>query len=295
MEKEELRVVWNLTNKCPFQCAICAASANKREVKDVDKFKILDSLLSVNAIHIDFSGGDPLFDRGDYEIIRKASMQISPNFISVSSTGFSLANYSDPELMEISNSYDLTYDFPVLYNHLDKRDVRYNYFNLEQGYRIKSLGLSLNIFIPLQDMDDIIIQQLANDLCILNPDSISLMRLMPVGECSFSSVTFDEVKMYNKFVSFLSDYKGIIKPTCSLRTKLGIEKGCNMFSEKYGVDHLGNLFSCIWASDIGVENNPFYVGNLLNSSFSNILKSSKESFNFKKNKCLVYHYLSTKR
>ena len=33
----KIRVVWNLTNKCPFNCPMCVASANTRIEKDIEK------------------------------------------------------------------------------------------------------------------------------------------------------------------------------------------------------------------------------------------------------------------
>lgn len=67
----KIKVVWNLTNKCPFRCAICAANANLREEKKINKIRILKSIISVgrNNVCIDFSGGDPLLDRKDIDLI----------------------------------------------------------------------------------------------------------------------------------------------------------------------------------------------------------------------------------
>lgn len=56
------------------------------------------------------------------------------------------------------------YDFPINYNVLDKRDKRYNSKNYEQGKRIKNLGISLNIFIPLQNLKESLVNELVKDL-----------------------------------------------------------------------------------------------------------------------------------
>ena len=70
-----IRVVWNLTNSCPFNCPMCVASANTRRERNKKKKKILQSLLSVpkEKLTIDFSGGDPLFLPENIEIVKKAS------------------------------------------------------------------------------------------------------------------------------------------------------------------------------------------------------------------------------
>lgn len=288
------KIVWNLTNKCPFDCQICAAFANSREIKNINKYRILESLLTLGKdnICIDFSGGDPLVDTEDINLIKQASKIIGKENISISTTGLSLEKFTNEEILELSQSYDLTYDFPIKYNDLDIRDKQYNCKNFEQGTRLKILNVSLNIFIPLQNMEEYLVDELVKDLVLLNPDTISIIRLMPVGALFNKKLTpFDEVKAFFRLKEklTLNNYKGKIKATCSLRTLIEDEKGCNMVSEKYGIDHLGNLYSCIWAADILNNNNPFILGNLLNTDM-NLLKSNIFS-QLNKNKCAVYQYI----
>lgn len=290
----KVKIVWNLTNKCPFKCAICAASANLREEKKINKTKILESIISIGKsnVCIDFSGGDPLSNKKDIELIKKASKMIGKENISISTTGLSLEKLSDEEVLELSQNYDLTYDFPIKYNTLDKRDKRYNYKNIEQGKRIKNLGISLNIFIPLQNLEEYLIDELVKDLIELNPKSISIIRLMPVGSLSINDlIKFDEIKLYNRLKEkiIFNKYTGDFKATCSLRTILNDKKGCNMIKEKYGIDHLGNLYSCIWASDIIDNNNPFKIGNLLENDLIELV--SPKTIPLNKKECAVYKHI----
>lgn len=292
------KIVWNLTNGCPFSCSICAAAANSRETKNVDKDRILESILTIfkNNVFIDFSGGDPLMDKRDIYLIKRAKDIIGKENISISTTGLSLEKLKDDEVLELSQSYDLTYDFPVRYNDLDKRDKRYNDRNFDQGRRISRLGLDLNLFVPLQHMEEYLVDELVKDLIELNPKTISIIRLMPVGYLfNEDLVVFDEINAFNVLKSKLLEcnYKGEIKATCSLRTLIGEEKGCNMISTKYGVDHLGNLYSCIWGADILDDDNPFFLGNLLENDMS--LLTVNKNIKFKKNDCAVYQYVKKRR
>lgn len=294
----KVKIVWNLTNKCPFKCAICAASANLREEKQINKTNILKSIISIgkNNVCIDFSGGDPLSNKEDIKLIKKTTKIIGKENVSVSTTGLSLEKLSDEEILELSQNYDLTYDFPIKYNELDKRDKRYNYKNIEQGRRIKNLGLALNIFIPLQNLEEYLIDELVKDLIELNPNSISIIRLMPVGSLSIKDLMkFDEISIYNKLKEKIisNKYKGEFKATCSLRTIINDKKGCNMINEKYGVDHLGNLYSCIWASDILDNKNLFKLGNLLENDMVELI--STKPFHLNKKECAVYKYIENNK
>ena len=179
----KIRVVWNLTNRCPFNCTMCVASANTRLEENMDKNLILHSILSFDkeSINIDFSGGDPLFIDEDIEIVKKASKIIGKNNISISSTGLSISKLSDDEIYSLANSYDMTYDFPKKYSKYDIRDSQYNSLNFEQCTRLKKLGINVDIFIPIRNIDDIYLEQLAKDICEINPNSINILKCMPLN------------------------------------------------------------------------------------------------------------------
>lgn len=177
---KNVRVVWNLTNVCPYNCPMCVASANKRVEKNIDKLAILNSILSINnnILTIDFSGGDPLALAEDIEVIRKASEILGKDRISISSTGLSLSKLSDNHIKALASGYDMTYDFPKKYKELDIRDKRYNEYNYEQAMRIKKLDLDIDIFIPIRNVEDIYYKELAKDISELNPQSSELRNFM---------------------------------------------------------------------------------------------------------------------
>ena len=277
----KIRVVWNLTNECPFNCPMCVASANTRIEKDIDKNLILQSILSFGKknIDIDFSGGDPLFMDRDIEIIKKASEILGRDNISISSTGLSISKISDEELISLSSSYDMTYDFPKQYSEYDIRDKRYNLINYEQCKRLKKLGLNVDMFIPIRDIDNNYLEQLAKDICEINPNSVKLLKCMPLNN-HFDTSKIDNNILVNLFKKYLEkfSYKGNIQINCALKEDFKQDNNCNMLTErKVGLDQFGNLYTCIWASDLLIDknDNPFYLGNLTECSLLEILNSFK--------------------
>lgn len=297
----KIRVVWNLTNKCPFNCPMCVASANTRIEKDIDKNLILQSILSFGKenVNIDFSGGDPLFLDKDIEIVKKASEILGRDNISISSTGLSLSKLSDEELILLSSSYDMTYDFPKQYSEYDIRDKRYNSMNYEQCKRLKKLGLNVDIFIPVRNIDDVYFEQLAKDICEINPTSVKLLKCMPLNN-HFDISTIDNSILVNLFKKYLEKfgYKGSVSINCALKEDFKYDNGCNMLTEKkVGLDQFGNLYTCIWASDLLIEknDNPFYLSNLTECSLLEILSSIElkgqlDKINQNRNKCYVLEF-----
>lgn len=302
----KIRVVWNLTNKCPFNCPMCVASANTRIEKDIDKNLILQSILSFGkeSVNIDFSGGDPLFLDKDIEIVKKASEILGRDNISISSTGLSLSKLSDEELVLLSSSYDMTYDFPKQYSEYDIRDKRYNSLNYEQCKRLKKLGLNVDIFIPVRNIDEVYFEQLAKDICEINPTSVKLLKCMPLNN-HFDTSAIDNSILVSLFKKYLEKfgYKGSVSINCALKEDFKIDNGCNMLTErKVGLDQFGNLYTCIWASDLLIEknDNPFYLGNLTECSLLEILSSLElkeqlDKINQNRNKCYVLEFYNKRQ
>ena len=296
-----IRVVWNLTNRCPFNCPMCVASANKRKEKNIDKNLLLDSILSFGKenVTIDFSGGDPLFIKEDIELVKKASQILGKDNVSISSTGLSLSKLSDDELCSLAGGYDMTYDFPKQYSEQDIRDKRYNSINFEQCIRLQKLGINVEIFIPIRNIDDIYFEQLAKDICEINPTSVNLLKCMPLNNL-FDTDKIDSVDKTIFFKSLLKKfgYKGEIGINCALQEDFKESNNCNMLTErKVGLDQFGNLYTCIWASDLLIDKkeNPFYLGNLFESSLLDILNSHEvqtrlSELNKNRNICHVLDY-----
>ncbi len=115
---QKIRIVWNLTNTCPYHCSYCAAAANCHAYREkfTDKMAILDAILSVQRpVQIDFSGGDPLYQASDIEIIKAACAKIGKSSVDISTTGLSLSKLDDNLVKNLANSYSLTYDLARSY------------------------------------------------------------------------------------------------------------------------------------------------------------------------------------
>lgn len=83
---------------------------------------------------------------------------------------------------------------------------------------------------------------------------------------------------------------------CSLRCLCSDEKEqCTMLTRKVGIDCEGNVFACCWAGylDCTLNDNPFYLGNLLNDDLKEILRSNKALEILEqsdRNQCSVFNY-----
>lgn len=302
------RIIWNITSECAFNCPICATnsgcdSAFVCKTSLEDKRKILLNLATISGFvdHLDISGGDPLIHADDVSIIKLANQVMPYTDISVTTTGYALEKLSIEQLVSTVKTCDVTYDIPynVCTEDLQKyRQYHYNYSNYKQLERFANSGvkIALNIHIPLLPIlnNRKYVETILEDLSKINPVQIKFIRLMPVGRMGNEDMR-EKVGDLN-VDSFLRTVQEIIREkgykfklayNCSLGVKVygnNLEapcRNCDMLTSKLGIDACGNVYSCIWGAylnefkDKPVEENPFYLGNLVNQSMYDILVNPK--------------------
>lgn len=265
---KSVRLVWNLTTACPYHCEFCATAANSHPSPLVDKTQILRSIASINLpISIDFSGGDPLYQTSDIEIIQLAGQIFGKENFEISTTGLSLSKLDDYTITSLANSYSFTYDWPKDICSSPRAEFcRQNY---EQILRLRQLQIAFEVALIIRKLPTDIVKHLVDDLIALQPERIALLQMMPLGYSSGQKVQYLRSET-NQLISLLraGGFQGKITTSCAYRGE------CNgMSNRKFGIDETGNLFGCIWAADLDLplSKNRFYLGNLLDESLSDII------------------------
>ncbi len=300
--ERSLRIIWTITNKCSYNCSICATNSSRNSecgLTHEEKQKILLNIASINKdiAKLDISGGDPLLDPDDQKLIRQCYQTLPFTKISVTTTATGLDHVPLSEVSNTVRNCDITYDIPYKKYEdsgdpetIKSRPYSYNKTNFDKLISIREAGVDLevNIHVPIHqelvDREDI--QLLLEDLEKMHPQSVKFIQLMPVGRLSPSDIkeTY-QPEAFLKLVNEMkdeNDYKFSVSVNCALKTKANaIEKEarpCPMLEEKLGIDSNGNVFACMWAAYLkgysAPTENPFYLGNLLTNSLYEILKNT---------------------
>lgn len=85
-----LRVIWEITNKCGYNCKHCCSDAKNISQKELDTQEVklgLDRLISQGAESIYFSGGEPLARNDFFELFQYASLKLKPQNINFATNG----------------------------------------------------------------------------------------------------------------------------------------------------------------------------------------------------------------
>lgn len=293
--RNKYRIIWNITNECFYECPMCATNSSKNEhcVTTIEeKQKILMSIASINKNieKLDISGGDPLKSKDDQKVIKMANRILPFANISVTTTGQGLNNVDLSEFTDIIKTCDITYDIPYKQCLLSCREYDYNLSNIRkiEGMRKAGLNVDFNIHVPIhkETINKDIVYNILYDLKDIKPKEVKFIRLMPVGRAADK---IDESYDPSKFLGYVNECKKELaidfktSLNCSLRVRSvnannQAQHKCKMLEEKIGIDHKGNVFTCIWGAYIEtksgkIEDNPFYIGNCLKEPLCDILTS----------------------
>ncbi|MCU0285250.1 MAG: radical SAM/SPASM domain-containing protein [Acidobacteria bacterium] len=280
----DLKVIWNITDKCSFDCKFCATNRDtiQNELTFDKRIDIAEELKKIEGVKIDFAGGDPLYDNESKKAIKHISSYMIKENITITSTGVGLSNIETEELFQFCSQFDISYDYPSTWQN-DHRGATYNERNFEQIKRLLANGANVNILVTLSNhnTDSNIIRAMIRELKTINPNMITLLRLMPVGKQRYFEYPLTGIYNPTEAIKMFKDeFENKVKLHCAFRAN--IEKNneeciCTLLKNKVGIDNIGNMYACAWAGYLSIENenNPFYLGNILSEKIEKIFKSQR--------------------
>ena len=284
---DNLKVIWNITNKCEYNCTFCATNSgakriNTDELSFEERVKIAEELKKIKGLRLDIAGGDPLFDSSVIRFLKHMSKYMIQD-ATITTTGLAIKNFSNGNMQvinDVTNEFDISYDYPSTWKE-NHRGSNYNNHNYKFIKKLIDNGIKVNILITLSKYNtkEKIIKKMIEEIKSINASSITLLRLIPVGRQSYESYK-EDITEYNVEMAiklFKRSFKNKIKLHCAYRANINSDDRCNMLTEKIGINHLGDVFSCAWAGYLNIDNdkNPFYLGNLIENTLEEIVNSER--------------------
>ncbi|MCH5350928.1 MAG: hypothetical protein J1F39_03055 [Clostridiales bacterium] len=296
-----VKVIWNITSKCHYNCEICATHDKSRvELSANDKLTVLNNLCKAkNLINsVDFAGGDPLVCNESVNIIQAAIEQLGEDRVSISTTGIGAAEYMKNKFPTAIKHCEITIDASKAEGDnpdFTRNEAEYSNSNIEQVNALLDYTEALTINVPIinDDLSDEDIECVINKIVNIKERhrdieiDATLLRLMPVGKLGSNTnktkyAAYNPIDVVNKLKNGLESNGIKCKLHCSLRCIPAFNDGkacCNMFESKVGIDCAGNVFACAWGGYVTdrITENPFYLGNLTKVSLSDILEGRVKS------------------
>lgn len=311
----EIKIIWNITKKCPYNCSICATHDDIREeLSASDKLKVLNNISTAKQLikNLDFAGGDPLHDDDSINIIRTAINNLGSDKVSITTTGKGISvSKSVSENLSLIKHCEVTID-AAHYNLSDsgnpsigltRNEDEYSDNNIENITLVSDWAEMITINVPIinDDLSEDEINNLVDKIKRIKEHTtididVSILRLMPVGKAA-KSISIDEYKDYNPLhvIKSIKEKLNSINIPCKLHCSLRVlpdflenndKHHCSMLENKLGVDCAGNVFACAWSAyadnKIPLSKHPFYLGNLTQVPLIKILNGESRTNAYKK-------------
>ncbi len=303
--RSALKVIWNITSKCVYHCAVCAThDAARVELTLAEKRRVLRNLTAgADVVSLDFAGGDPLCDADSRVVIKEAVELLGSERVCVTTTGRSIAALGDAEKSLLLKNCELTIDSDGSGGDM-RGESSYSGSNYRAAVDNAAYFKNLTVNVPVIDCratDEKIagIAGLINN--IPTRKFVSLIRLMPVGSMRSGDYPADyDPQRYIDLFSQLLDKTATLHLHCALRGRYAGEcDNCGLAKRKIGIDCAGNVFACAWAGYLGAEpaDNPYYLGNLVSESVQQIfsgrrVRELQALAGNTSGRCSIFSYLS---
>ncbi len=290
-EVGKIDVIWNLTQECPWHCNICSVSAkpidslrNSSELSLEEKRKVLIQLAS-GTFEIDFSGGDPLYRKEDFLIVKEATKVLSKDSFGVSITGARF-NEEKLELCKMVGMVEFTLDtLPGIEN--PARPQGYTESSVRGIKKCVNKGIKTRAVTPLfpLTMRKENLESVYHFLCEQGCPEWELLRFYPVGRGKTFLKDMPTNDDYREVMDFVDNFQGFTKVIFqhSLRLLRG-EGKCPAVWKSIGILPNGKVTACAWA--INEQMNPinglFYLGKLPEENLEEIIRRAREKPEFKK-------------
>ncbi len=265
-------IIWNVTNKCPYTCSFCCLDANSSigDLSLEDKLKVIENLDS-ETIRIDFSGGEPLVDSENLEILKVLSEKFGRERISITSTGKGLERVDLEEIAGYVSEVGFTYDFPR--ESFPDSPRGYNKYNLELAKKVSERGIETMAQTPLIKPNTApeIIEEIYRNLNKSKIDKLLLMRFSESGRgASRTDLSLNQRKINNVLKRYKNLEAKYGSPKIKITPSIKGESVGKIFNS-LNISNQGLLLSNPWSYNPKGEPEEYCIlGNLIKDRLSRI-------------------------
>ncbi|ABP66735.1 Radical SAM domain protein [Caldicellulosiruptor saccharolyticus DSM 8903] len=294
-----MKVIWNLTRLCNWNCVICCVDAvhvsnkqipeiqkrlilNGKELTFEEKVKIVNDLYNSGINSIDFSGGNLLLINDNIKLLQYAASKFSKDCLSISIPGNNL-NF---ELICNLKDYVSKVEFTLDNVEGDKDGSRPNGF-VELAKNAIKLCVKENITVCVSTVlkkSNVSPKNLSKIYYFLIENGVEeweILRFYQVGRAANIYALNPDDSELKEAIKYIDELKkeNIIQISYqhSLKNKIHGNVKCNALSHSIGIFADGTVSACAWA--LGYNGRPidenFVLGKMPEQSLKDIIESDK--------------------
>jgi MoaA/NifB/PqqE/SkfB family radical SAM enzyme len=260
---------------------------------------------------VDFSGGDVMVARENFEVMKYASSIFGREQITLTATGAGLFQYNVEELAPLIGELNFTYDSATP-DGCQCRPTGYASGNLRKAAQFAQAGVLTRGECPLtvENVEDNTLRQLYLNLHNAGINKILLMRLFPVGRGHFQAASVPSPQQYRRAIQILREMEAeygfpVVKLQCALKffdRQDMQDNPCDLVRESFGLQCDGTLLTSPWA--VGAQGQPlddaWVLGNLSTTPLADLLASEKAQEYYRRQNenfghCKIHSFLNSTR
>lgn len=294
--KKKLSIVYDITKRCPWNCAICCmgASSDKAVCGDEpllsEKLQMIDNIAQVRCmrdVRIDFSGGEIFTNMDHVQVIEHAASLLGRENIGISTSGYRVDDTLAKQLSACVSECEMTMDtvpdceYPL-------RPKGYASAAAKALPYLKKYGITTGIQTVLarSNCNEKMLRDMYGWICSHEVDNWSLLKFYPSGRGAAyqeEKLTKEEELWAVRYITEMNDENlSVHKPQIDFHyTMEGHKKytaECRCVKKSIGILPNGDVTACFWAVDActGIIDTKFRLGNLREQQLTDII-SGKEA------------------
>ena len=274
-----------------FEAATRARQQRGLELTLLEKLDVIDNLAGYNA-RIDISGGDPMVQAENIEVIRAAAAAFGRENVTMTATGSGLSRWDIESLAPVIGELNFTFDSPAG-GATGLRPPTYARTNLKRAREFGEAGVVVRAECPLttENCDAASLEQMYRMLTEARIPQLLLMRLFPSGRGTRFADRTPSPSQYRAAIAHLREFERSINDGPRVRLQCALrhfEPGqssvdgpavnpCDMLRESFGLLTDGTLLASPWATNQhGLPMaDEWILGNLATTPMSEILKTPR--------------------
>lgn len=276
-QNNKKKVIWEITNKCNFNCKYCIFDTqnNFTELNYKKCIEIIDDLIKNGFDYIKFTGGEP-FTRKDFiDILKYANNKI--NF-DISTNASLITDDIVEQLKNIKiNFIHVSLDGLKEYNDFMRGTNNFEK-TIEGINKLKKSGKYLRIGCVLFKENESKIKEFVNILETLSVDEVIFSIMEPFGSFN-GDKTHYITKSLSELENEITDIKSTVKISYNWNKDINNKTTyCPAGKDILFIDNNGTVSPCSWISKINTN----YNKSLKNNKLTDILAS----YNFLSSECI---------
>ncbi|MDR0719310.1 MAG: radical SAM protein [Treponema sp.] len=292
MPKNKLSVIWNITDRCPYECSFCCMDAGPAtkggEMSLEQKLRTVKELGRVNC-RVDLSGGEVMFNKKDHlPVIELLSHTLGRESVGLSCSGAFINDSTARRLSGLVGDVEITMDAHPNQDYR-YRPAAYHLTAAKAGVLFKRWGISVGVqtVVTKEHMCLSLLREIYWWICDNRIDAWSILKFFPSGR----GQCYPELELSDpecrKIVAYVHDLDAANhdphKPKCDIHYLMpGTEKEnvCRCVKKSVGILPDGRVTACFWGlgAQGSLKHDKFLLGNITRQSFDEILSGENARF-----------------